>query len=93
VLARLDRIYSYNPVGNVPAVEEYYILGNSTHSDHLPVWCKLVLQPEPKRKSSYKMNSFFLKDPVVKENFTKIWATQPHLGFFGKVHRCLKFYR
>jgi hypothetical protein len=39
------------------------------------------------------MNSFFLKDPVVKENFTKIWATQPHLGFFGKVHRCLKFYR
>jgi exonuclease III len=93
VLARLDRIYSYKQVGNVVPVEEYYIIGNSNHSDHLPVWCKIALQPEPKRKSSYKMNSFFLKDPVVKDYFTKIWAAQPHLGFFGKIRRCLKFYR
>jgi hypothetical protein len=38
VLARLDRIYSYIPVGNVNPVEEYFIVGRSNHSDHLPVW-------------------------------------------------------
>ena len=93
VLARLDRVYPFNPVGNVAVAEEYFILGNSSHSDHLPVWCKITLQPEPKRKSLYKMNAFFLKDPVLKENFIRIWGSQPHLGFFGKIRRCLKFYR
>jgi exonuclease III len=93
VLARLDRIYSYNQIGNAQPVEEYFILGNSNHSDHQPVWCKLTLQPEPKRKSSYKMNSFFLKDPAVKVRFTQIWAAHTNLGFFGKMWNCLKFYR
>jgi endonuclease/exonuclease/phosphatase family metal-dependent hydrolase len=45
VLARLDRIYSYKQAGNVVPVEEYFIIGNSNHSDHLPVWCKIALQP------------------------------------------------
>ena len=85
--------YSFNPVGNTEVAEEYHILGNSTHSDHLPVWCKIALQPEPKRKSYYKMSAFFLKDPVVKVNFTQIWGAQPQLGFFGKIRKCLKFYR
>jgi hypothetical protein len=44
-LARLDRIYSYKQAGNVVPVEEYFIIGNSNHSDHLPVWCKIALQP------------------------------------------------
>lgn len=60
VLARLDRIYAFNSRGNASAVEEYFILGNSSHSDHLPVWCRITLQSEPKRKSTYKMNSLSL---------------------------------
>ena len=93
MLAKLDRIYSYNPIENVTEVEEYYILGKSSHSNHLPVWCKLALQPKPKKKSTYKMNSFFLRDPAIKENFMGIWETQPLFGFFGKMRKYLKFYR
>jgi hypothetical protein len=33
------------------------------------------------------------KRPTVKENFTHIWTLHPNLGFFGKVKRCVKFYR
>ena len=89
VLARLDRIYSFKLGGNAITVEEYYILGNNSHSNHLPMWYKLALQPEPKRKSAYKMSSFFLKNQVVKENFKEIWESQPQLGLVGKMHRCL----
>ena len=93
VLARLDRIYTFNVGGSASAVEEYFILGNSSHSDHLPVWYRITLQQEPKRKSAYKMSAFFLKDPIVKEAFKRIWGAHTQLGFFGKVRRCVKFYR
>jgi hypothetical protein len=93
VLAILDRVYSHNLPGNIQPVEEYFIIGKSNHSDHLPIWCKLALQPEPKLKLVYKMKSYFLKDKEVKDSFTRIWTSHFNLGFFGKVRRCVKFYR
>jgi len=48
VLARLDRIYSTNPAGGqTSTVAEYFIRGDSAHSDHLPVWGKFLLQAAP----------------------------------------------
>jgi endonuclease/exonuclease/phosphatase family metal-dependent hydrolase len=65
VLARLDRVYSFQATGALKTVVEYEILGNCNHSDHFPVWCKILLQPEEKKKSAYKMSDLYLKDLVV----------------------------
>lgn len=65
-LARLDRCYSFLQIGaGLEPVTEYYIRGDCYHSDHLPVQCTVQLQPQPRRKSSFKMSSQYLKDPEV----------------------------
>lgn len=65
VLARLDRIYSYIDNGKEVSCNDYRILGDSSHSDHLPVWRQLTLVEEEKRKSTYVMSNLYLKDPWV----------------------------
>jgi exonuclease III len=44
ILERLDRIYSFQALTpGIEAVEDYHIKGDSAHSVHLAVWCKLRL--------------------------------------------------
>jgi hypothetical protein len=74
-------------------VVEYEIRGDSVHSDHLAVWCKLGLLPEPKRCSAYKMSTFYLKEEAVRKGIERIWRSTPNLEFFGRLRRCVKFYR
>jgi hypothetical protein len=94
VLIRLDRIYTFQAVSpGVTPVAEYYIKGDSVHSDHLAVWCKILLAPEPRKPSAYIMSSFYLKNAEVKAQFERIWSSNPGLNFFGKLRRCIKFYK
>lgn len=74
ILARLDRIYSFQPTGTqTNPMAEYYIKSDSNHSDHLPVWGKFILQAAPPRTSSYKMNARYFDDIEVKVKFHQIW--------------------
>lgn len=93
LLARLDRFYTFEAPAGEPLKKDYFILSDCSHSDHLPVWCAMELKTQTKQPSSWKMNCFFLDDPVVKEAFAKIWASHPTLGFFSKTRRCTKFYK
>jgi endonuclease/exonuclease/phosphatase family metal-dependent hydrolase len=49
ILARLDRFYSFNYLGVNATEVDYRILGDSVHSDHLPVWRQVWLDKEDKR--------------------------------------------
>jgi hypothetical protein len=94
VLARLDRIYSFQTTtAGSRTVEEYFIKGGSVHSDHLAVWCKLLLTPVSRRQSTYKMSKYYLKDEVVKLNINLIWGSNPNLNFFGRLRKCVKYYK
>lgn len=65
-LARLDRFYTFAHAGaGLDPVIDCHIKGDCYHADHLPVLCSVLLQPIPKRTSTYKMSSLHLKDPVV----------------------------
>lgn len=45
ILARLDRFYSFKADGKTPSpIAEYFIKGDCTFSDHLPVWGKVLLR-------------------------------------------------
>jgi len=73
ILARLDRIYSFLPTGvHACPMVEYFIRGDSNHSDHLPVWGKLELKVTPPRKSSYKMSARFREEVEVRNRITLI---------------------
>jgi hypothetical protein len=39
------------------------------------------------------MSSFYLKNAEVKAQFERIWSSNPGLNFFGKLGRCIKFYK
>lgn len=95
IMARLDRIYTPvpHPFDGPLLVQDHRIIGDSIHSDHHPVWCSLELKEELPQASLYRMNSRFLELPVVRQNFERIWASHPALGFFGKLRRCIKFYK
>ena len=43
VLARLDRIYSFQAANATQVMTHYEILGNNNHSDHLPVKGRIML--------------------------------------------------
>lgn len=93
-LARLDRIYSFQPSSiNSSPIVEYYIRGDSNHSDHLLVWGRVLLQTKPSRKSSYKMNAFYLDNKIVQTQVTHIWLKHQNLGFTGKLRRVVKYYK
>ena len=60
IIARLDRTYSFSLPGSVTAGSNYRILGDNVHSDHLPIWKRIWLVQETKRKSNYVMNAQYL---------------------------------
>lgn len=93
ILARLDRIYFYIDSGKEVSCNEYRTLGDSTYSDHLPVWRQLELVEEDKRKSTYVMSNLYLKDAWVQGKVREIWNATPSLSFFGKLRKCVKFYK
>ena len=48
VMAMLDRFYSFQATTpRLEPIEEYIIKRDSTQSNHLAVWCSLVLLPQP----------------------------------------------
>ena len=92
-MARLDRTYAFITTGAITTGANYRILGDGVHSDHFPVWCRLWLVPESKRKSTFVMNASYLTKEKVQENIKRIWEANSNLAFFGKVRRCVKFYK
>ena len=92
-MARLDRSYTSNPSGATVTGTNYRIIGDCAYSDHLPVWRRLWLEPETKRRSTFVMNASFLTEEMVQENIKKIREANSNLTFFGKIRRCVKFYK
>jgi exonuclease III len=92
-MARLDRIYSPKDLAQSVAVDEYSILGDCTLLDHLLVRRNLELTAAAKRQSPYVMNTSFLKEQEVKDGVRREWTTHSNLSFFGKLRRCVKFYK
>ena len=93
VMARLDRSYTYKLNNATTTGANYRILGDCAHSDHLPVWRRLWLEPEKKRRSTFVMNASLLVEAKVQESLKRIWENNSSLAFFGKVRRCVKFYK
>ena len=92
-MARLDRSYAFNLNGAITTGTNYRIIGDCIHSDHLPVWRRLWLEPETKRRSTFIMNASILTEAKVQENIKWIWEANNNLTFFGKIRRCVKFYK
>ena len=76
-----------------PQGANYGIIGDCVHSDHLPVWLRLWLEPETKRRLTFVMNASYLTEVKVHENIKRIWEGNSNLAFFGKIWRCVKFYK
>ena len=93
VMARLDRSYTFIIPGAITTGANYRILGDCVHSDHLPVWRRLWLVPETKRKSSYVINASYLSEEKVQVNIRRIWEANSNLAFYGKIRRCVKYYK
>jgi exonuclease III len=95
-LKRLDRIYYY-PSSNGPPnahVQEYRILGECSHSDHLPVLIHIEIQACKSTGSRYKMNGFYLQDKTVVAQLAQLWTSLPtSLGFFGKLRKVTKWFK
>jgi hypothetical protein len=72
---------------------KYEIMVDSNHLDHLPVRREIPLEPEACRKSSYKMNACYLQETAVIQCIGDIWRSHNQLHFFGKLRRCVKFYK
>jgi hypothetical protein len=51
------------------------------------------LEKEEKRQSPYVMSALFLKDKEVHDNIRRLWVTHHYLSFYGKIRRCIKYYR
>ena len=93
VMARLDRTYSFNTSGMSITGANYRILGDCVHSDHLPVWRRIWLASETKRRSTFVMNACYLTEDKVQVSLKKIREANRNLPFFGKVRRCVKYYK
>ena len=52
VMAHLDRLYAFNFNGAITTGTNYRIIGGCVHSDHLPIWRRLWLEPETKRRKN-----------------------------------------
>ena len=92
-MARLDRSYTFKGLDPTPTRESYCIFGDCSHLDHLPVWRQVWLEADGVRVSPYVMNASFLKEQEVQANVCRIWAKHTQLPFFGKLQRCVKYYR
>lgn len=93
VLTQLDCTYSFKGVRKRVSNVDYRIFGDSAHSDHLPIWRLLWIEEESKRQSPYVMSSLFLSDPIVQSKIKEIWHENPTLPFFGKIRKCVKFFK
>ena len=93
LMARLDRSYTSPSPVDSPCGDNYQIFRDCIHSDHLPVWRQLRLAVSEKRSSPYVMNAVHLKDKEVQEGVRQIWRRSSHLQFYGKIRRCVKFYK
>jgi hypothetical protein len=62
VMARLDRFYVFNPEVSSPnyRILRYKIHGDGTRSNHCPVSLNLELEQEPRQKTRWKMNVYWL---------------------------------
>ena len=92
-MARLDRVYSFHSPADPVTGENYRIFGDCAHSDHLPVWRQLRLAAVTKRPSPFVMNANHLRDKSVQEGIRGVWARSHRLPFFGKIRRCVKYFK
>ena len=72
VMARVDMTYAFITIGAITTGANYRILGDCVQSDHFPVWRRLWLVPESKRKSTFVMNASYLTEEKVQENIKRI---------------------
>lgn len=93
ILARLDRTYTFKGANKKTTSMDYKILGDSAHSDHLPIWRQVWLVEEPKRNTPYVMSNMYLGDPTTQSKIKEIWQENESLPFFGKIRKCVKFYK
>ena len=93
ILARLDRYYTFSDGGDPTSKDNYKILGDCSASDHLHVWRQICFELQPKSSSPYVMNASHLKEPEVQLGIRRLWARLSHLPFFGKLRRCVKYYK
>lgn len=97
ILGRLDRHYTSSPPSPHPQLttRNYTIRGDCPASDHLPVSIDLVLQDTEQRKSSYKMNVYYLQHAEVKREVTRIWEEERREGstFFTRLRKFTRFYK
>lgn len=93
-MARLDRIYRFQPIGGQRVVPlENHILGDCVYSDHLFVWRRIQLTHEQSRPSKYVMNTRFLTVRKIQLQIERIWGVHSNLPFYGKVRGCIKYYK
>jgi hypothetical protein len=97
VLARLDRVYSFasNHGLSNSHIRNYNIIGDSCHSDHLPVMHQVdLLENQRHEGSRYKMNKRYLEDAAVVDQLRKEWQQYPrHLHFFTKMKKITIWYK
>jgi hypothetical protein len=93
-MARLDRAYIFTstPASLGRQILAYTVKGDTTRSDHFPVFVAVQLEDMPRRTSKWKMSSFHLD--AAHPDIVRIWKDQP-IGtpFFTKLQRVLQFYR
>jgi hypothetical protein len=89
-MVRLDRVYSSKEYGGCSMAAEYVILADNALSDHLPVMRQIELVVEEKRKSSYVISAYYLKEQTVKDRIHMEWAAHLTLSFFRKLRRCVR---
>lgn len=73
--------------------EGYKILGGSLHWDHLSVLRSIWLEPRVQRTLTYVMNATYFKEEVVQNQIKLIWTNNRQLSFYGKLRKCVKFYK
>jgi hypothetical protein len=69
------------------------ILGGSLHSDHLSMLRSIWLEPRVQRTLIYVMNATYIKEEVVENQIKLIWTKNRQLPFYGKLRKCVKFYK
>jgi hypothetical protein len=79
VLARLDRIYYFSSGTSEQGahIQTYRILGDSTLSDHLPLFFELELTPEQLASAHYKVNNAYLVNLKVITELVNKWKSYP----------------
>jgi hypothetical protein len=72
ILSRLDQFYSYSNDDGTSPCKEYINIGGAIESDHLLVYCSILLGEHQQRKNIYKMSNRYLGDPEVLDGIPHI---------------------